>query len=79
MSAREGWRQDALCRNIDPDVFFPPLGGSSREAKRICAMCSVKAECLEFVLELESKDSHLQSGIYAGLSSKERRALRQAS
>lgn len=74
------WRQDALCRNVSPEVFFPPKGGSSREAKRICALCPVKAPCLEFALEQESlHDTSIMSGIYAGLSPKERAALRKAS
>jgi hypothetical protein len=79
MTAREGWRDEALCRNVNPDVFFPPPGGTATEAKRICSLCSVKDECLEFVMRLESKDSHLQSGVYAGLSPKERSRLRNAS
>ena len=36
------WADEAKCLNADPDVFFPEKGGSTREAKRICAECTVQ-------------------------------------
>ena len=43
------WQERALCSQTDPEAFFPEKGGSTREAKRICGRCDVKAECLEYV------------------------------
>ena len=44
------WQDRALCAQTDPEAFFPEKGGSTREAKRICQGCDVRAECLEYAL-----------------------------
>ena len=67
----EGWRLDALCAETDPEAFFPEKGGSTREAKRVCTGCDVRAECLEFALANDER-----FGIWGGLSERERRRLR---
>ena len=66
-----GWRLDALCAETDPESFFPEKGGSTREAKRVCTGCEVRAECLEFA---QANDERF--GIWGGLSERERRRLR---
>jgi WhiB family redox-sensing transcriptional regulator len=65
------WKDDALCAETDPEAFFPEKGGSTREAKRVCAGCSVQAECLQYAL-----DNDERFGIWGGLSERERRRLR---
>jgi len=67
----DDWRQDALCAETDPEAFFPEKGGSTREAKRVCAGCSVRDECLESALTNDER-----FGIWGGLSERERRRLR---
>ncbi len=67
------WQQDALCAQTDPEAFFPEKGGSTREAKSICASCEVRAECLEYALANDER-----FGIWGGLSERERRRLRRA-
>ena len=67
------WQERALCAQTDPEAFFPEKGGSTREAKRICARCEVKAECLAYALEHDER-----YGIWGGLSERERRRLRGA-
>ena len=42
------WQDRALCAQTDPEAFFPEKGGSTREAKRVCRSCEVRAECLEY-------------------------------
>ena len=37
------WQSDALCAQTDPEAFFPEKGGSTRDAKKICTTCEVKA------------------------------------
>jgi WhiB family transcriptional regulator, redox-sensing transcriptional regulator len=69
--ADESWRLEALCAETDPEAFFPEKGGSTREAKRVCTGCAVRAECLEFAL-----DNDERFGIWGGLSERERRRLR---
>jgi WhiB family redox-sensing transcriptional regulator len=66
------WQGDALCAQTDPEAFFPEKGGSTRDAKKICGQCEVKAECLEYAL---SNDERF--GIWGGLSERERRRLRR--
>ena len=41
------WQERALCAQTVPEPFFPEKGGSTREAKRVCLACEVKAQCLE--------------------------------
>ena len=65
------WRLEALCAETDPEAFFPEKGGSTRDAKRVCTGCSVRAECLEFALANDER-----FGIWGGLSERERRRLR---
>jgi WhiB family redox-sensing transcriptional regulator len=70
-AADETWRLSALCAETDPEAFFPEKGGSTREAKRVCVGCEVRAECLEFALTNDER-----FGIWGGLSERERRRLR---
>ncbi len=68
----QGWRNYANCLGVDPDLFFPERGASSREAKEVCRGCVVKEECLEFALQSGEK-----FGIWGGKSERERRRLRR--
>lgn len=68
------WMIQAKCLDADPNAFFPEKGGSTREAKRICGICSVREECLQYALENEER-----FGIWGGLSERERRRLRKLS
>jgi WhiB family transcriptional regulator, redox-sensing transcriptional regulator len=67
------WRYRALCVQVDPDLFFPePMNYVKiRHAKRICQVCDVRAECLEYALV------HDESGIWGGMSERERRRLKR--
>ena len=69
----EPWVAEALCQETDPDAFFPPKGGSTAAAKRVCAACPVQGECLEFALRTDQR-----FGIYGGLSERQRRLLKKA-
>jgi WhiB family transcriptional regulator, redox-sensing transcriptional regulator len=69
----QDWQERALCAQTDPEAFFPEKGGSTREAKRICSGCEVRAECLEYALAHDER-----FGIWGGLSERERRRLRRA-
>jgi WhiB family redox-sensing transcriptional regulator len=68
----EEWQDRALCAETDPEAFFPEKGGSTREAKRICSGCEVRAECLEYALAHDER-----FGIWGGLSERERRKLKR--
>jgi WhiB family redox-sensing transcriptional regulator len=64
------WTLAAACQFVDPEIFFPEKGGSTREAKLVCGGCEVRAECLAFALAHQER-----FGIYGGLSERERRRL----
>jgi len=66
------WQDQANCLGVDPDLFFPERGASTREAKEVCRGCVVKQDCLEFALANGEK-----FGIWGGLSERERRKLRR--
>ena len=66
------WQERSLCAQTDPEAFFPEKGGSTREAKRICVGCEVKAECLTYALMHDER-----FGIWGGLSERERRRLKR--
>jgi WhiB family transcriptional regulator, redox-sensing transcriptional regulator len=66
------WQTDSLCAQTDPEAFFPEKGGSTRDAKKICGQCEVRAQCLQYAL-----DNDERFGIWGGLSERERRKLRR--
>lgn len=70
--AEVSWQERALCAQTDPEAFFPEKGGSTREAKKVCVSCEVRAECLEYALEHDER-----FGIWGGLSERERRKLKR--
>lgn len=66
------WQAQANCMGVDPDLFFPERGESTREAKEVCRGCVVREDCLEYALANSEK-----FGIWGGLSERERRRLRR--
>lgn len=66
------WVADALCAQTDPDAFVAVDRGrlEYREARKVCAVCPVRVECLRFAVETREPD-----GMYGGLSPAERRKL----
>ncbi len=74
---RMDWRHRALCRDEDPELFFPigttgPAERQVEEAKAVCARCAVTSDCLNWAL-----DTGQDSGVWGGLSEDERRALKR--
>lgn len=67
----EQWRADALCAQVDPELFFPEKGGSTRGAKKVCGSCEVREQCLAYALANDQR-----FGIWGGLSERERRQLK---
>jgi WhiB family transcriptional regulator, redox-sensing transcriptional regulator len=70
--AEMSWQERSLCAQTDPEAFFPEKGGSTREAKKVCVGCEVRAECLEYALANDER-----FGIWGGLSERERRKLKK--
>ena len=72
-AALSDWKSKANCMGVDPDLFFPERGMSTREAKEVCKGCVVRDDCLEYALANGEK-----FGIWGGLSERERRRIRRA-
>ncbi len=76
-AADYSWRDDAICRDTDPALFFP-VGTTGNalvqidRAKEVCGECDVARECLDFALETTQ-----DSGIWGGLTEEERRVIRR--
>ena len=68
-----GWQARANCMGVDPDLFFPERGASTREAKEVCRGCVAREDCLEYAL-----DNGEKFGIWGGMSERERRRVRRA-
>jgi WhiB family redox-sensing transcriptional regulator len=68
----ESWQMFANCLGVDPDLFFPERGASTKEAKSVCQGCVVREDCLEYALANGEK-----FGIWGGLSERERRRIRR--
>ncbi len=71
------WRGKAICRDTDPDLFFP-VGTTGQallqiaKAKEVCGECPVSTQCLEYAL-----DTNQDSGIWGGLDEEQRRSIRR--
>ncbi|WCD91135.1 Transcriptional regulator WhiB1 (plasmid) [Streptomyces xanthophaeus] len=71
------WRHNAVCRDEDPELFFPigttgPALMQIHEAKAVCCRCPVMEQCLRWALE-----SGQGEGVWGGLSEGERRAMKR--
>jgi WhiB family redox-sensing transcriptional regulator len=69
------WRNRALCRDEDPELFFPvgstgPAERQVEEAKAVCRRCVVMSDCLTWAIETGQV-----AGVWGGTSEDERRAL----
>jgi WhiB family redox-sensing transcriptional regulator len=76
MSEKPYWHVRAACRESDPELFFPegtagPALETAAQAKRICAACPVRAQCLDWALSHRA-----EFGVWGGLTEQERRAAR---
>jgi WhiB family redox-sensing transcriptional regulator len=73
------WAERALRAQAGPDAWFPAK--RQREftqlAKRICARCPVRAECLEYALSGAGTWGGIATGIWGGTTPQERDQLRQ--
>jgi WhiB family redox-sensing transcriptional regulator len=63
---------DAACAGADPELFFPKeqREPANREAKRVCAGCPVRDECLEYSLVTRE-----EFGVWGGQDEWDRRVI----
>lgn len=66
------WIDEAACRTVDPELFFPGHGASNREGLAVCARCPVRDPCLEQALATGET-----YGIWGGTTERDRRSIRR--
>ena len=67
------WMSIGNCADKPPSLFFPSDGVGVDAARRICADCPVKSECLEYALA-----NRIDHGVWGGASERERRRIIKA-
>jgi WhiB family transcriptional regulator, redox-sensing transcriptional regulator len=73
------WAERALCAQADPNPGSPDRNQCelSQLAKRICARCAVRAECLEYALSGADTWGGITTGIWGATTPRERDQLRR--
>ena len=66
------WQVDALCAQVDPEIFHPGPGEDQRPALAICSRCPVTTQCLNHALATEGGARY---GIWGGTTPNERHQL----
>ena len=64
------WMARGKCADESPTLFFPSDGVGVEVARRICATCPVKEECLEHALV-----NRIDHGVWGGASERQRRRI----
>lgn len=70
---KPAWHARGLCLDLPVRFFFPRVYDSAEPAKRVCAECPVRLECLEHALTANEN-----YGVWGGTDERERKRLRRA-
>lgn len=62
------WRDKAVCRDMDPDLFFPTTQVEERLARKACSTCPVILECARYAEELALINGYPLQGIWGGIN-----------
>jgi hypothetical protein len=65
------WMRRAACRDKDPSLFDTDCEVGNADARKVCKSCEVLNECFAWAMDREP------TGIWAGLSERERTSLRR--
>jgi WhiB family redox-sensing transcriptional regulator len=65
------WAADGACRGKDNAPWYPERGTSLEPARKVCAACPVRTECLAYALLVCER-----FGVWGGASERQRRKLR---
>lgn len=70
------WQEQGACVGLDPALFFTErvegAGTDNAEAKKVCARCEVRVDCLDYALATRE-----MFGVWGGKSERERRRIRR--
>ena len=72
------WQESAACRTVNPELFFhpdqergPEKEERTKQAKLVCATCTVTKECLNFALSTRQ-----DFGVWGGFDEEELYTIR---
>lgn len=68
------WHTDAVCAQVDPELFYPERGRATKVVRKICFSCPVRLICLEAAMAEEEGEQY-RHGIRGGMSPTERTDL----
>lgn len=67
------WADDALCAQVDPELFHPEKGSNPQPAIRLCQTCPVMLHCLETAVLLNPDDT----GVWGATTPRQRAQIRR--
>lgn len=67
------WMRQRHCSEESAALFYPERGQVPARAKDICGGCPVKAECLDYSIEMRDWE-----GVWGGVPGRKRRAIARA-
>lgn len=78
VKSRTDWQERALCREVDPEIFFSKYKDEVESAIEICKECPVASLCLESEIKEIQKGTFSIADVYgvrAGYTEAQRRRL----
>lgn len=71
---REAWMEQALCAQVDPELFYADKGdwALTIRAKLVCQRCPVTIQCLQYAI-----DNSEMHGVWGGKTPQQRKELRR--
>jgi WhiB family transcriptional regulator, redox-sensing transcriptional regulator len=69
------WADQAVCSQVDPDLFFPAKEGAPAKvelAKEVCGRCPVQADCLAWAVSFPER-----FGVWGATSAPQRTKMRR--
>lgn len=67
---KQTWHEQASCRGLDPDIFYPVTDEDAESAKDVCTACTVRVSCLEYALAAREVE-----GVWGGATERDRRRM----
>jgi WhiB family redox-sensing transcriptional regulator len=66
-----------LCAQVDPELFFPQKGGTTRPAKSLCSSCDMLVPCRRWALTARVGGYPID-GVWGGTSQRDRERIRRS-
>lgn len=67
------WMDRGACRESDPELFTSTAKRDQAKARKVCGMCDVRLQCLEWAIDMQ-----ITEGMFGGLGYGKRRKFANA-